>query len=320
VAFDSVLGQAPAVETLRRALGNGRVHHAYRFEGPEGVGKEKVALELAAHLVCREPGAEACSECLRRATSLSADPPHVPLHPDVVLLERGLYHGLIAASEATGISVEQIRRVVLGRVGFPPHEGRALVFVIRDADQLTVQAANALLKTLEEPGTATYFVLLTVRPKRLLDTVLSRTLPIRFGPLTDEVVAEILAQRGVPLGAVEAAEGSAALALRFGDESVLEARAEFVRRVREAVGARDLGPALALAEARPGERSSLNEQLRFLALDWAREARSAIDTRPAEAERLAHAHRIVLGALRDLERNAQPALALENMMLRLRRV
>jgi DNA polymerase-3 subunit delta' len=320
VSFASVLGQAPAVETLEHALRSGRVHHAYRFEGPEGVGKERAALELAAHLVCPEPGLEPCPDCLRRVTTFSGGPPRVPLHPDVVLVERGLYQGLLGASETTGISVEQIRRVVLGRMGFPPHEGRALVFIVRDADQLTQQAANALLKTLEEPGASTYFVLLTARPKRLLDTVLSRTLPVRFGPLSDEVLAEILTRSGAPLGAIEAAQGSASLALKLGDEAVLEGRRDFVRRVREAVAADDLGPALALGESRPSERAGLSEQLGFLALAWATEARSVIGTAPQEAERLSCRHQIVLGALRDLEKNAQPALALENMILRLRRL
>ncbi len=320
MSFSSILGQAPAVETLERALRSGRVHHASRFEGPEGVGKEKAALELAAHLVCPEGGLEPCADCLRRVTTLGADPPRVPLHPDVVLVERGLYQGLLGASEATGISVEQIRRVVLGRVGFPPHEGRALVFIVRDADQLTQQAANALLKTLEEPGAGTYFVLLTARPKRLLDTVLSRTLPVRFGPLPDEVVREILTRRGAPLDAVEAAQGSAALALKLGDEAVLGARREFVRRVNDAVLAEDFAPALALAEARPSERTGLTEQLGYLALTWATEARLAIGSRGREAERLSRAHQIVLGALRDLERNAQPGLTLESMILRLRRL
>ncbi len=320
MSFESVLGQAPAVESLRHALTSGRVHHAYRFEGPDGVGKEKVALEFAARLVCSEPGTEPCPDCLRRVTTFSAEPPCVPLHPDVVLVERGLYQGLLNASELTGISVEQIRRVVLGRVGFPPHEGRALVFIVRDADQLTLPAANALLKTLEEPGASTHFILLTSRPQRLLDTVLSRTLPVRFGPLPDEVLAELLRRRGAPTEAVEAAQGSASQALKLADEAVLAARQDFVRRVREAVAARDLGPTLGLSDARPGARTDLGDQLGFLALDWAREARAELGTAPRRAEMLARGHQIVLLALRDLERNAQPALVLESMLVRLRRL
>src|SRR5258706_5021182 len=101
MAFAHVLGQAPAVRTLTRALESDRVHHAYRFEGPEGVGKELCAFALARSLVC-ESGPLACGKCsaCRRAVTLSEEEPRVPLHPDVVLVERGLYRGLLGGSSS----------------------------------------------------------------------------------------------------------------------------------------------------------------------------------------------------------------------------
>jgi DNA polymerase-3 subunit delta' len=317
--FSGILGQEPAVETLRRALSTGRVHPAYRFEGPDGVGKEKAALELAARLLCPEGSHQALCACWQRVKSFNPLPPRVPLHPDVVLVERGLYQGVIGASETTGISVEQVRRVVLARVGFAPHEGRALVVVVRDADQLTPQAANALLKTLEEPVGSTYFVLLTSRPKRLLDTILSRTLPVRFGPLSDQVLSKILVDRGLPEDAVARAEGSAALALRLAEQSVLGARLDFAEQIRKAVVAPDMTQALELSEARPGERGTLAELLGFFALECARKARAELPENASRAERLARWHAIVLQALRELEWNVAPALVIESMVLRLRR-
>jgi len=145
--FDRIRGQGPAIETLVRALENGRVHHAYRFEGPPGVGKEMAAFALAQSLVCAKGGRLGCGECsaCQRAVRLAEEDPHVPLHPDVVLLGRGLYPAQVlgtASRESTGIGVEQIRRLVLSRVGFSPHEGRAFVFIIREAEDLTQQAAN----------------------------------------------------------------------------------------------------------------------------------------------------------------------------------
>jgi DNA polymerase-3 subunit delta' len=317
--FSSILGQEPAVETLRRALSTGRVHPAYRFEGPDGVGKEKAALELAVRLVCPESPPEVCSACWQRVTTFSPAPPRVPLHPDVVLVERGLYQGVIGSSEATGISVEQVRRVVLARMGFPPHEGHALVVIVRDADQLTPQAANALLKALEEPSGATYFVLLTSRPKRLLDTILSRTLPVRFGPLSEDVLGSILLGRGLCQDGVARAEGSAALALKLAEESVLSARLDFAEQVRKAVAAPDMTQALDLSESRPSERGSLAELLSFFALECARSARTELIEHGDRAERLARWHAIALQALRELEWNVAPALVIESMVLRLRR-
>ena len=200
--FTDILGQVTAVDTLVRALTSGKVHHAYRFEGPDGVGKEKAAFALAQCLECTQPretlACGACSACQRVAT-LSEQPPQVPKHPDVVVLERGLYPAAILGTdsvETNTINLPQVRKLVQSRVGYPPHEGRALVFIIRRADELNASAANALLKTLEEPPEKTHFILLTSRPHRLLDTIRSRTLAVRFGPLSDEVLGSILDRNG----------------------------------------------------------------------------------------------------------------------------
>lgn len=320
--FDGILGQGPAVQTLTRALTSGLVHHAYRFEGPPGVGKERAAFALAQALVCEraEPlGCGACPAC-HRARTLSEDEPHVPLHPDVVLVGRGLYPAsVISASEASGISVEQVRRVILARVGFPPHEGRALVFIVRDADALTPSAANALLKTLEEPSARTHFVLLTSRPHRLLDTVRSRTLAVRFGPLPDAVIADILRSHGKPLAVTRLAEGSASLALELADEERLRPRSAFDEALREAMNAPDLASAVTLGDQRGESRDALREQLTFVAHGFAERCREQARDAPALAEREARRHAEVLRALFELERNAQPALVVESMVARLRR-
>jgi DNA polymerase-3 subunit delta' len=322
VPFAQVLGQESAVSTLERALTTGHVHHAYRFEGPPGVGKELAAFCLAQALVCERGGPLACGACsaCHRAVTLSEDEPRVPLHPDVVLLARGLYRGLLGSgsSEATGISVEQIRRIVLSRVGFPPHEGRALVFIVRDADEITGQAANALLKTLEEPQSRTHFVLITSRPRRLLDTIRSRSLPVRFGPLPDRVVAEILERRGSDGSAAALAQGSASLALELADPEARAERDAFVASALAAVTAPDLAPALKLAEAQKGSRDGLKADLAFFAQALAGDARTLLPTRPRDALRRAAQHGDVLAAIRDVERNVQPALALEAMFVRLR--
>ena len=150
----------------------------------------------------------------------SDEPPRVPKHPDVVLLERGLYPAASLGSdtaESSTINLPQIRRLVQSRVGFPPHEGQALVFIIRRADELNANAANALLKTLEEPPARTHFILLTSRPHRLLDTIRSRTLAVRFAPLPDDVLGTILDKHGVNRAVIPVSGGSASLALALAD-------------------------------------------------------------------------------------------------------
>ncbi len=316
MAFENVRGQDPAVQTLRNALTSGRVHHAYRFEGPDGVGKELCALELAKELVCGVGVPDEVGR--RRIETFSEEEPRVSQHPDVVLIQRGLYGKLVGSAEATGISVEQIRRVVLTRAGYPPHEGRALVFIVRDADELTISAANALLKTLEEPSAKTHFVLLTSRPKRLLPTILSRTLAVRFGPLPDRVVADILREHGADPQVAPLAAGSASRALRLADQELVETRQRFVQTALDAVAAPDLTAALALAESRPSDRTELRDSLEFLATQFVEESRRQLATRPLQAQLEASRHQVVVQALADLERNAQPALVLETMILRLR--
>ncbi len=322
MGFSSLLGQATAVQTLERALQSGQVHHAYRFEGPEGVGKELAALRLAQALVCETGnalGCETCSPC-RRAITFTDQAPSVPQHPDVLLVQRGLYPAsLVGSAEATGIGVEQVRRIVLGRVGYPPHEGRALVIIVRDADELTVSAANALLKTLEEPGPKTHFVLLTSRPNRLLDTVRSRTLAVRFRPLADELVADLLEKNGAPRSAAALAQGSVSLGLRLADAEALAERDAFVEAADRALSEEDLARAIAFAERRSEDRDGLKSLLSHLAYIYALRARDAIAAGLAGGERWAERYAQVMRASDEVERNAQPALALEALVTRLRR-
>jgi DNA polymerase III subunit delta' len=321
--FDTIEAQDPAVETLKRALRSGRVHHAYRFEGPEGVGKEKAAFALAQSLVCEAPTPLACGACsaCRRAVSFTSEEPRLPLHPDVVLVQRGLYPAALlgSAGEATGISVEQIRRVVLTRAAYRSHEERALVFIVRDADELTPSAANALLKTLEEPADRTHFVLLTSRPNRLLDTIRSRTMPVRFGPLPDAVVVRILEKRGLSSAHAALAQGSASLALELADADGMRQREQFLESALEAIDAPDLATAIRLADAKAADRHGLRSLLGFFAQSLATQVRQLLPGAPESAERLAFRYEAVLQAIGDLEKNGQPVLVLEAMVTRLRR-
>ncbi len=322
MVFDHILGQAPAIEILRRALAGDRVHHAYRFEGPSGVGKEMAAFALAQSLVCTEEGSVGCGTCraCHRAVTLADEEPHVPLHPDVIVVGRGVYpKSLLGTKESTGISVDQIRKVVLGRAGYTPHEARHLVFIVRDAEELTISAANALLKTLEEPSPQVHFVLLTSSPHRLVDTIRSRSLAVRFAPLADGVLETILERHGCSSEWVALAQGSAEAALELSDPDKRQQLQEFADELRAALGARDIVAALEAASKLPSDRHVLRLRLAAFSQLLAIEGRDAARNNPALAELRAEQYAVVQQAMKALERNASPTLAVEAMLVALRR-
>jgi DNA polymerase-3 subunit delta' len=237
------------------------------------------------------------------------------------LLERGLYPASALGTttrETAAIGIEQVRRLVLARVGFTPHEGRALVFIVRNAEELSQQAANALLKTLEEPPSRVHFILLTSRPNRLLDTIRSRTLAIRFGPLPEDIVESILEQHGKDRAFARHADGSASTALSLADEGAARKRTDFVRAAVEALDVTDLDAGVLFAGARPDDRDELRRNLLHLCAHFALEARDHVTTTPARAHRAARRYSTVLRTLEAVDRNGQPALALEAMVTRLR--
>jgi DNA polymerase-3 subunit delta' len=355
--LSTLRAQDTAKRTLEHALASGRVHHAYLFTGPDGVGKELAAFGLAQALVCERRGgseqgglfggggggagastdagaaARACGECssclraLPRDAESSPTGSGRPVHPDVVVLERGLYTPQQlgqSGGEKQDISIHQVRALVLARGAFAPHEGRAKVFIVRRAEELSASAANALLKTLEEPGERTHFVLLTSQPDALLPTILSRTLRLRFAPLPDEVVRELLEARGIaPDRAREVARlaaGSVETGALLADPDESAARERFVRGALEAAASSAVEPTLALADDAKKEKGVLPARVAALASALAdRAAESARAGRP-DAEALATRGRFALAALEHLAGNGNPQLVVEAMLTRMRGV
>jgi DNA polymerase III subunit delta' len=319
--FSTIFGQDPAIQTLKRALARGKLHHAYRFEGPSGVGKERTALALGQALVCTVSTVEGCGECAacRRVLHFSKDAPVVPQHPDVLFVARGLYPPpLVTARETTGISVEQIRKIVLPRVGYGPHEGRGLLVVIRDADELTTAAANALLKTLEEPHAGVHFVLLTSAPNRLLDTIRSRTQAVRFAPLPESVIRQILREHGKSEAAAPFANGSAQAALDFADPAFLAATEALIQKIQRAIAAETMEPGLELAAELPKDRDQVATLLQAYCQALSFQVREVARTEPDRAAELSRRFLSVGRAVDALEHNVSPVLAVEAMFVELR--
>ncbi len=173
----NIRGQDRIVSRLRAAITRQRLPHAYLFAGPANSGKHTVGVALAAALNCEvEPG-EGCGTCASCERIVAG------IHPDVRTLER--------KGAAQIIPIETVRKEVVAAVGLPPHEAKARFFLIEEAGSLQGPAANALLKTLEEPPSRTHFVLGTVAADQLLPTIRSRCQKLTFSPLPAKVQAEL---------------------------------------------------------------------------------------------------------------------------------
>jgi len=329
VLLSTVRSQPAAVQTLRRALASGRVHHAYLFDGPDGVGKERTAFGLAQALVCeRRAGgsSDACGVCSACSRAVPRQGETRPAHPDVVVIERGLYDPAAIgrrSPESQEISIDQVRALVLANASFPPYEGRAKVFIVRRAEELSIAAANALLKTLEEPGARTCFVLLCASADSLLATIRSRTQRVRFGVLPDEVVADLLQERGVERERAHEiailAGGTMASALAMADPEASARRDSFLSRAMAALDARDLGPSLEFAEeAKKADKHDLVRLLEALALALGAQARMAAADDGRAAVVAAMRHGLVVAAVEQIEASASAQLAVEALMIRMR--
>ena len=159
-------GQDRAVAQLQRAIAAGRVPHAYLFSGPPGASMTDTAIALACALNCVSAPGQGCGECEACTKILGG------FHPDVVTLQR--------EGAANIVPIESVRAQVIARIALPPHEAKVRVFIVEEATAMAPPAANALLKTLEEPPARTLFVLCTTAPEQLLPTIRSRCQRVRF--------------------------------------------------------------------------------------------------------------------------------------------
>jgi DNA polymerase-3 subunit delta' len=329
--FRDICGQDRPITLLRRAWTGRRLAQAYCFTGPSGVGKRTTAVALAQAVNCLSPAggasggevADACGTC-RACTRIAAG-----RHPDVTIVT--------LPADKTVITIEQIREVA-ARACLRAYEGSTKVWILDPADDMQEPAANAFLKTLEEPASGSLFILVTTAFSGLLPTIRSRCQEVRFTALDETHLRTILERGGhTPEEAAEAAAAAGGSAECAMSHDLHEVRAERRQLVEDVWGGLGSLPALLtlaerLAKDGPGLEDAVETLLAFTRdVAVARVGASADLLLPAEGrsevERIAgnvslaavlQVHAAQREAQETLARHAQPRFVAERLLLEMR--
>jgi DNA polymerase III subunit delta' len=326
--FRDLIGQRDARAVLQGALRSGRIAHAYLFVGPEGVGRGAAARAFAQTLLCETSGDDACGSCVAcRKVAAGA-------HPDLRVIAPG--GRTESGAERRAVGIEQIRDLKR-EASYPPYEARWKVFIVEDAEAMRAEAANSLLKVLEEPPAQSVIILISESASALLPTIVSRSQVVRFTFVpAGEIAAALTERAGVPadqapfLGAL--AGGRPGLALRESAEG--QAALEFRQEVVRSLGAVAGGGAVKRLEAAEAVSRRKDDVDRWLdtALLWLRDVavwQAAHDpallvnldrrdqiaawAERARPEGVRAAAAAIETAKTDLRRNINPRLILEHL-------
>ena len=303
-----IIGHKDITLRLQQAIATRHVASAYLFAGPDGVGKKLVALQLAQGLNCQQDAIDGkpcqlCGSCRK----IKQDQ-----HPDVRLIGR--------EEDAVSIKIEQVKKMQ-AEIMLRPNEGRVKVYIIEDAHTLTADAANCLLKTLEEPPLDSVLVLVTSNPEALLPTIRSRCQRINFPALSVPELAEHLCataslDRSQAEFIAEFAGGSIGLAVEYAASGIMEKKQELQDYI-STLPRQSLDEVLTAAGkyARDKEEAKLILDLLLFAcrgryLEGLRRRQPEID----QADLLD----LILEAKRNVFRNINMRLTLETIFLRIK--
>lgn len=210
IGWDNIIGHRENTARLRALIDRDKAPHALLFAGPLGVGKFLTARTAAAALLC-SVDEKPCGGCASCRAFLSGN------HPDLTVVE----------PEGQAVKIEQIRKLQR-EISLAPYLSGRRIVILKDADKMTLPAANSLLKTLEEPVGDTVFILLAESRQLLLDTILSRCMAMLFQPLPAEDIMAVLHAGGMKRPEAEAiarlSGGSLSRALKLEAGSGLKAR------------------------------------------------------------------------------------------------
>ena len=309
MSFGDIINQQKAKSILLGQLSSGKVPHAYLFLGQDGVGRNKTALELAKALNCqtnfgKKTFSEPCGHCLACGKIDRL------IHPDVQLINFAWQANLLGedVEKQKSIKIKTIRAVQY-EINLKPVESRWKIFIIDPAEEITDDAANCLLKTLEEPPPWTVIILLAKHKENLPATIVSRTQMIPFQPLSEQEVANyLIINSKIPDKQADAiaklSEGSISYALKL-----LEDNRTVQSAFWKSVKTKRLPAARVLEESdnySKNSREFLQELLAEVKVDFRR-----------DPEAYQGVIREILDSQKLIERNVNPKFVLDALLLKI---
>lgn len=246
--YRHVYGHESQISFLQQVASFGKTAHAYLFVGPDGIGKRLVAVSFAASLLCPDGGCGSCPVCERTIKGT---------HPDTIHI----------SPVGSNIRIQDIREAIMA-TAIRPLEGSKRIIIINEADLMSEPAANAVLKTLEEPRRGNVFLLITARPHKLSLTITSRCQILSFSPLSGAQLTSFLADKtDLPKEKIEIiaalAEGSVSKALFLARGEYLSLREGLKHTLKQAIESKNLAPVI-LSRFLAQEKIEIEEKLNIL--------------------------------------------------------
>ena len=205
--WQGIQGHDALVERFRRSLAAGRLAASYLFLGPSGIGKRMFAIKLAQALLCQrcqphslEPSLEPCGQCDSCQLLLAGN------HPDLDLVGLPAGKSILPIKLFVGEKERRHQEGLCYNISRRPQMGQRRVAIIDDADHFNTESANCLLKTLEEPPPGAVMILLGTSRGRQLPTILSRTQTVRFSPLSNEILCQLLLEQQIASDEAQASQ------------------------------------------------------------------------------------------------------------------
>lgn len=308
MSFNNIIGQKRAKEIIIGQLASAQVPHGYLFLGQDGVGRKKTALELAKALCCQSaegnvPVTDPCDHCLPCGKINRG------IHPDVQIIDF-LWQAQLENKDVEKqktIKIDTIR-ALQHEISLKAAESKWKIFILEPAEKITLDAANCLLKTLEEPPQGTVLILLAKHKENLPATIVSRAQIVRFSPLAESEIADYLAAKCAlkdedALGIARASEGSLSLALAMISEKSQDTESFYLKLSRGGLTSKD-----ALSASQQNAKNAKDFLKELLSC-----AKTDFRARPGRSQVMIEQ---ILYSQKLLEKNVNPQMILDVLLMK----